>query len=516
MQTSSMQTSSMQTSSMQTSSMQTSSTQSVLADQRQDPEGSMSGELSQEDKESFLVRFEANDSGDPRNFSPAYKIWIAFQMSLLTTAGTLGAAIMTPASSQIAEYAAVSSEATSLVVALFMLGWAFGPLIWAPISETYGRRMGMLPAVLMYSIFSVATATSTNATSIFLTRFFGGIFASAPISNVPASLGDIYAPSTRGTANAFVTLCISGGLTIGPVIGSAVTVNSRLGWRWTQYILAICVFSIFMVCLVCLPETYPPVILKRRAQQTRKRTGDARYWHPHEKEKISLQNAVTKYFSRPVRLLATEPIVTCLAFYAAYTYGLLYLTVEVVPMVFREQRQWRLVTSTLPFLGMLVGLVVTVIIILVDQVRYKKAVKRNGGNAVPEARLPTMLIGGVFLTTGLFWFGWTAAPEYHWVHPVVAAGFIEAGFDLVYFQCVNFLVDVYSIIAASAVAAITILRSILACGLATAARPMFDALGVSVACSILGAVSCLALPIPLLLMKYNGVLVRRSKMATGS
>lgn len=121
-------------------------------------------------------------------------------------------------------------------------------------------------------------------------------------------------------------------------------------------------------------------------------------------------------------MLVTEPIVTCLAFYASYTYGLLYLTVEVIPIVFKEQRNWRLVTSTLPFLGMLVGLLFTVIIIIADQARYKKAVEKNDGNAVPEARLHTMLVGGLFLTTGLFWFGWTAAPKHHWALPVVAAG----------------------------------------------------------------------------------------------
>ena len=410
-------------------------------------------------------------------------------------------------------------------------------MLWAPISETYGRRMGMLPAVFLYSVFSIGTATSSSAASIFVTRFFGGIFASAPISNVPASLGDFYAPKTRGTANAFVTFCISGGLTVGPVVGSSLMVNRRLDWRWTQYILAIIVFSIFLLCFVFLPETYHPVLLKRIAKQTRKQTQDSRYWHPQEHEKWSPKTALTKYFSRPLRMLATEPIVTCLAFYASYTYGLLYLTVEVVPIVFKEQRQWALVPSTLPFMGMLIGVLACVVVIIADQGRYKKAVDRNYGAAVPEARLHTMLLGGLLLTAGLFWFGWTAAPRYHWVLPVAAGGetnlfflpffpssaasfchidpyiaFIEAGFDLVYFQCVNFLVDTYGPLAASAVSANTILRSILACGLAAAARPMFTTLGVPVASSILGAVSVLALPIPLLFMRYHGVLRARSKM----
>lgn len=73
--------------------------------------------------------------------------------------------------------------------------------------------------------------------------------------------------------------------------------------------------------------------------------------------------------------------------------------------MFKEQRNWSLVILTLPFLGMLAGLLFTVIIIIADQVRYKKAVGENNGNAVPEAQLATMLVGGLSLTTGLLWLG---------------------------------------------------------------------------------------------------------------
>lgn len=114
---------------------------------------------------------------------------------------------------------------------LTVLGWALGPILWAPIGEIYGRRLGILPAFFLLGLFSIGTATSKNAASIFITRFLGGIFASAPISNVPATLGDIYDPQTRGTAMAYLSVCIVGGPTMGPIIGSALNVNSHLGWR---------------------------------------------------------------------------------------------------------------------------------------------------------------------------------------------------------------------------------------------------------------------------------------------
>ena len=104
-------------------------------------------------------------------------------------------------------------------------------MLWGPISEVYGRRWGMLPAVFCLALFSIGTATSKNAASIFITRFIGGIFGSAPINNVGAALSDLYTPKDRGMAMTFLAVCISGGPTVGPIIGSALVTNSKLGWR---------------------------------------------------------------------------------------------------------------------------------------------------------------------------------------------------------------------------------------------------------------------------------------------
>ncbi|KAJ5522751.1 major facilitator superfamily domain-containing protein [Penicillium frequentans] len=472
-------------------------------------------ETKPEDIEAFKVEFELGDVTNPKNFSTLYKIWLVFQMSMLAMTGALGSSIISPGSTQIAEYTSASTEATSLTVALFVLGWAFGPMIWAPVSEVYGRRLGMLPAIFVLGLFSIGTATSKNAESVFLTRFFGGVFASAPISNVPAALGDMFPPATRGNAMTFVALCITGGPTLGPIIGSALTVNHNLGWRWTEYMEAIIAFFLFALCALCLPETYAPVLLKLKAQKLRKSTGDERYWHPHEKEKIDVHNVATKHLARPLVMLFTEPMVTLLALYASFTYSLIYLTLEVFPIVFHEDRHWSLVISTLPFLSILVGVICAVMLNFANQPRYQRAVKANGRKAVPEARLPPIVIGGVLLSVGLFWFGWTAAPKYPWPSPVVAGGFIAAGFNIVFQQCLNFLVDTYGPFAASAVSANTILRSILACAMPIAARPMFENLGIGPAASLLGGISCLALPVPLLFIKYGEALRAKSKFTPG-
>lgn len=103
--------------------------------------------------------------------------------------------------------------------------------MWAPVSEVYGRRWGALPPVFVLGLFSIGTATSHNAASIFITRLFGGIFAAAPISILPAALGDFYGPKLRGIVMILLSVAITGGPTLGPVIGAALTANSKLGWR---------------------------------------------------------------------------------------------------------------------------------------------------------------------------------------------------------------------------------------------------------------------------------------------
>ena len=74
-------------------------------------------------------------------------------------------------------------------------------------------------------------------------------------------------------------------------------------------------------------------------------------------------------------------------------------------------------------------------------------------------------------------------------------------------------VDTYSLYAASAVSANTFLRSLFASGLPLAARPMFHRMGVGPACSVLGGVACLALPVPFIFMKYGLRLRKMSKFA---
>jgi MFS family permease len=479
------------------------------------PAGHINTKPEIDNKDKDLVKWADGDPANPYNWAVPYKAFVTFQLGMLALAASLGSSILSPAGNTIAQVMEISEEVAVLNISLYILGFCFGPLLWGPLSELWGRRVSLIPAMFCLGCFSIGTAVSRNPQDIFITRFFGGVFGSAPVSNVSAAMGDIYGQETRGMAITFYAIMVVGGPTLGPLIGSAILVNPHLGWRWIAYILAIWVFAVAILALFCLPEVYGPVLLSRKAKKLRKSGENPQAHHPHEEKSLSPSEVVTKHLSRPLRMLFTEPMVMSIALYASFVYGLLYLTLEVFPLVYAQQRHWKPVPASLPFLGLFVGVLCAVGINLGNQPRYIRASRAAGGGPVPEARCPPIVLGGILFCIGLFWFGWTASPEQgvHWSSSVIATAFIGAGFNSVFQQCINVLVDTYGIYAASAVSANTFLRSMLAAGFPLVARPMFNKLGVGPAMSILGAVAGVLIPVPFLLMRYGQRLRKRSAFA---
>jgi MFS family permease len=78
----------------------------------------------------------------------------------------------------------VSEEVMIQVTSLFMLGFAFGPIIFGPLSELYGRKRPMFLGMFVLAIFQVPVAVAWNLQTIFICRFLGGVLASAPLAIV--------------------------------------------------------------------------------------------------------------------------------------------------------------------------------------------------------------------------------------------------------------------------------------------------------------------------------------------
>lgn len=295
-----------------------------------------------------------------------------------------------------------------------------------------------------FSIFSIGTAVAKDLQTVMICRFFTGVFGSCPLAVVAAVFSDMFDNRTRGLAITVFSMTVFSSPLLAPFIGGFTVLNRHLGWRWTEYIAAMLGFLAFGLNLVFLEETYPPVVLVQKAAELRRRTKN---WGIHAKQEeieVDFRELMTKNFSRPLRILVTEPIVLLLSIYMAFIYGLLYLFLTAYPIVFQRIHGMNLGIGGLPYFGMIIGMFIAGITIVLLQPSYNRKLAANNDIPVPEWRLPPVIAGGIAFTGGLFWFGWSGyRSDIHWIVPALSG--ILTGFGLlsIFLQSLNYIVDAY-------------------------------------------------------------------------
>ncbi|PBP21286.1 MFS multidrug transporter-like protein [Diplocarpon rosae] len=466
------------------------------------------------DQEEYVVEFEGPD--DPlhaQNWPMRKKVLTAVILGYTTLVSAFTSSIFSTATSPVAAQYHVSTEVGLLGLSFYVLGFALGPVFWAPLSELRGRRLPLVLSMFGFSIFQVGVAAAKDLQTILLCRFWGGIFGACPLAVVAAVFSDMFDNRSRGLAITLFSMTVFTGPLLAPFVGGFI-VESHLGWRWTEWLVAIMGFAAFFLDLFFLEETYPPVILITKASELRRRTKN---WGIHAKQEeieIDFRELVTKNFSRPMRLLYTEPIVLLLSIYMAFIYGLLYLFLTAYPIVFQQIHGMSGGVGGLPYFGMIVGMLIAGLYVALTQPGYNRKLLANNGVPIPEWRLPPVIFGGLSFAGGLFWFGWSGYKEsIHWIVPTLSGLLTGFGLLAIFLQSLNYLVDAYLMFAASAIAANTFLRSLAGAGFPLFSQYMFSALGVNWTGTLLGCVALALVPIPVIFYKYGEKIRRRSAFA---
>ncbi|KAI8629426.1 MFS general substrate transporter [Xylariaceae sp. FL1651] len=417
---------------------------------------------------------------------------------------------------QIASQFHVGTQVATLGTSLFLIGFGLGPLLWAPLSEVYGRRLAVLTPMFISILFSFAAATAKDLQTLMLTRFWGAIFASAPVTNTGGVLGDLFTPAYRGIAMAGYAMAVVGGPTVGPIVSAAVVVQPWLGWRWTEYITGILQAFVLLMAIIFIDESYPPVLLVAKARRLRHETGNWALHAKFEEWDVSIKELAQKFLVRPIQLLFT-PICFLVALYASFCYGILYMQLGAIPIIFHEHRGWPQVSSELPFLAICLGALCGAAINITNQLFYNKAYHAAGDRAIPEKRLPPMMIGAVLFTSGQFITAWTAEPDAApWIAPVIGLFLTGCGFNTIFQAALNYLVDTFQMYAASAVAANTFLRSVFAAAFPLIVSPLYHNIGVGPGSSIFAAFAALLVPVPFVFYIFGRRIRAGSKWSKGS
>jgi multidrug resistance protein len=463
----------------------------------------------------FLVAWMLNDPRNPLLFSLPRKLIITFAVALSTLVVSLTSSAYSGSIRQIIAHFGVSTELATGGLSLFVLGFAMGPLFWAPLSETLGRQISFFASMCGMAVFSAGCTGARNIQTLLVLRFLAGAFGSAPLANGGGTISDIFGARQRALAISLYASAALLGPCMGPVIGGFLGMNA--GWRWVEGLLAATAGLTWLIISVAVPETYAPVLLRRRAQTLSCVTGKVyRSKIDLEKGQLPLCRSMSRALSRPLVLLLRETIVQMLSTYVAIVYGTLYMLFAAFPIIYEEGRGWNPGVAGLSFLGIMIGMILGILTTIPANIYYQRVQDANGGSASPEARLPAVMLAAVMTPIGMFWFAWTNSPSIHWSVSIIAGAPFGFGVVLIYLGVMNYLIDSYTIYAASVLAANAILRSVFGAVFPLFTPHMYQSLGPNWASSIPAFLAVLYMPAPFLFYKYGPSIRTRSKKSAES
>ena len=304
----------------------------------------------------------------------------------------------------------------------------------------------------------------------------------------------------------------------GPIFGPIVSGFSApsIGWRWAFWI-AVIYAGVTFIVLFFLPETYGPVLLVRRARKLRRQAQSIDAYAPRELENNSIDQLLRKVLTRPLRMLFLEPIVAATCAYQALAYAIFYMSFQAFPIIFMHQYGLSPGVSGLCYLPIAAGAVLSMLSFWAWDGVVARAKARGAEWASREEyrRVPLATVGGPMFVVALFWLGFTSRPgQISFVVPMLSGLAFGMGFQLILMSLLNYLTDAYAIFAASANAAASTTRSLLAVVLPLATKVMFDRLGIAGACATLGGISAAMCIIPFIFLWKGHVLRERSSFCT--
>jgi MFS family permease len=359
--------------------------------------------------------------------------------------------------------------------------------------------------------FTGGSAGSRNVATLLVLRFFSGMFGGSPLVNSGGAIADLFPPAQRGLAMTLYCVAPFLGPILGPIVGGFVSEN--IGWRWVQGVCCIFIGVIGITGVIFVPETYGPVLLTRRANQLSKAHSKV-YISVLEKNqgKKKPSEVFQRALIRPWVLLFREPIVLVASLYMAIIYGTVYMFMSAMPIVYNEQRGWSEGIGGLAFMGIAVGIILGLAYAIYDNNRrYTKLLLSKSATA--ESRLPPAIVGAVALPVGMFAFAWTNYPRIHWSVSIILSAPFGFGCVLVILPIVNYLIDAYTIYAASVLAAAAIFRSIVGAVFPLFTTQMYDSLGIHWASSLPAFLTLACMPFPFIMHRYGGALRMKCKYA---
>ena len=456
----------------------------------------------------LIVNFAENDQDDPLQWPKAYKRVVVALLTFMAFVVTFTCIGVVPVAGRIVQSLnpdhRPDKSASVLLVTIWELGEAAGPLLIAPLSEIYGRYRVVNIANIGFILATVLAALSQSTHLFIFARALTGFAVMSNVLN-PAIVGDIFISEERGSAMSLIMLAPLTGGAIGPAIAGALA--EGIGWRaiiWGSVILASVCELLF---LTCFRETYKVVILRDRAVSLREETGNIKYRTAFEinDADASPSRKFWTSITRPFIVFFGSFVLQAISIFGAETFTFFYIMSTSLPDILQDVYNLSPAQTGLFFILFSIGSIMsnTVCNIALDRIYIYLKTHSKDGQGQPEFRLPLVIIGSVALPLIVIAYGWIA--ELHaplWVLGL-CLGVMGAMLLLAFLPVLAYVVDATGVYSASAMTAVIVTRCLFGTFLPLSTGPLVKRHGYGWAFTIICFVALGLAPIPMVLFRYG-------------
>lgn len=280
-----------------------------------------------------IIDFDPNgDSENPLDWPAPYRWSIVALLAVTAFCVTFTCISLVPVANEIIKdlnHGRPDKSASVMLVTIWELGEAAGPLFIAPLSEVFGRYPVMNAANILLVSATLLASFATSSHSMVFARFLSGL---AVASNVlsPAIVGDMFASEQRGTAMSFIMFAPLLGGAIGPAISGAIA--ESIGWRTVLWMSAGLAGVCEIVFLTCFRETFKVAILNRRAARLRKETGNQNLKTLFEIEGAEKKDgSLWESIMRPVVVFAGSGVLQAISLFGSVSFAYFYVMSTSLP-----------------------------------------------------------------------------------------------------------------------------------------------------------------------------------------
>ncbi|EST07098.1 Major facilitator superfamily [Kalmanozyma brasiliensis GHG001] len=387
----------------------------------------------------------------------------------------------------------VTPELVNLTVTLYLIFQGLSPSVWAPLSDTKGRRTVILITFVIYFGANVGLALTRSFAQLAVLRAVQSSASASSVAIGAAIVGDVVDRRDRGGYMGFFNAASLLATAVGPVIGGAMA--ETLGWRSIFWFLVAFGGAFLLCAVVILPETMRNIVGNgSNAPKGLARAPAHRLWVPKELEQpalddVSLRGTSSTQFSfthifKPILLLRNTSVLVS-ATYASLHYAIWQMSITAAATFFADRYGLDELQVGLTYLSNGGGCIIGTLLAgrLLDWT-YRRAQRPTKSGAAPSidddkvnlvsARLGTAWTFSLIESAAVLIFGWSIDRQLPLAVPVVFVFFISSGTIASMTAVQTFLVDSFPTQSASASATLNLVRCLMAAAGTSAILPMVN------------------------------------------